>query len=317
MRVFFGVCLLTCFLTAYSEEDSFDFSSSQIPLIPIVQKEKVMTESRTWKGIRPILRGSRIRGDKKAILHGHVQDPSLKWEWGFRRGFKLDHGGEESLFTGSYTHFHSKSYASLEKEGALFALWHKVESPRALELGRSTRSNWRLNVDIADLEMGKMFNLRKSFTVRPHVGMRGTLMIQRFNIAYEKFEQGTLNKLPASNNCLAVGTRGGIDTSWQMGKGFGVFGDSALSWLSGYRNLHERSEVASNMGIVVMESSLGLHYEKRFMKSLRVFTIKAGYEFNHFFNQDRLASWFSSMTGEASQERISLQGLSWGFRLAF
>ena len=316
MRIFFGVCV-TLFLTAYSEEDSFDFSSSHISLIPAVQKEKAMTESRVWGRKNPNLRGSRIRGDKKAILHGHVQDPSLKWDWGFRRGIKLDRSQEELLITGTYTHFHSKSYASLEKEGALFPLWHKVESPKALELGRSTRSDWRLDVDMADLEVGKIFNLRKFFEVRPHVGMRGTLMVQKFNIAYEKFEQGTLRQPLVSNNCLAVGTRGGIDTSWYIGRGFGIFGDSALSWLSGYHNLHERSAAAANMGIVVMESSLGLHYEKRFVKSICFLTIQAGYEFNHFFNQERLGSWFSRVTGEPSQERISLQGLSWGFRLAF
>jgi hypothetical protein len=304
-------------LTAYSEEDSFDFSFSQISLIPAVQKDKAMTEARVWSGIGSRLKGSRIRGDKKAILHGHVQDPSLKWDWGFRRGVKLDRSQEEWLITGTYTHFHSKSYASLEKGGELFPLWHRPESPKALELGRSTRSDWRLNVDIADFEVGKIFNLRKLFTLRPHVGMRGTLMVQKFNIDYEKFEKGDLKEPSVRNNCLAVGTRSGVDTSWQLGKGFGVFGDSALSWLSGYHNLNERSLVTSNMGIVVMESSLGLHYEKQFAKSLCFLTIKAGYEFNHFFNQERLATWFSSMTGESTQERISLQGLSWGFRLAF
>ncbi len=318
MRIFFGACLLTsAFLTAYSEEDSFEFSFSQISLIPAIQKEKAMTEARVWSEISPGLKGSRIRGDKKAVLHGHVQDPSLKWNWGFRRGFKLDRSSEGWLITGTYTHFHSKSYASLEKGGELFPLWHKVESAKALELGRSTRSDWRLNVDIADVEVGRMFSLRKLFNMRPHLGMRGTLMVQKFNIAYEKFERGDLRGPAFSNNCLAVGTRGGVDTSWQLGKGFGVFGDSALSWLCGYHNLHERNLATSNMGILVMESSLGLHYEKRFMKSLCFLTIKAGYELNHFFNQDRLAHWFSSMSGETSQEKISLQGLSWGFRLAF
>lgn len=276
-----------------------------------------MTGARVWSGITPGLKRSRIRGDKKAVLHGHVQDPSLKWDWGFRREVKLDRSQEGWLVTGTYTHFHSKSYASLEKEGELFPLWHKVGSAKAPELGRSARSDWRLNVDIADVEVGKMFNLRKLFTVRPHLGMRGTLIVQKFNIAYEKFERGDLKGPAFSNNCLAIGTRGGVDTSWQFVKGFGVFGDSALSWLSGYHNLHERSLSAGNMGIFVIESSLGLHYEKSFMRSLCFLTIKAGYEFNHFFNQDRLATWFSSMTGEPSQEKISLQGLSWSFRLAF
>ncbi len=318
MKALFGVCLFTCFSLLQAEESLFDFTSAQTSHLPAVQKEKTMRESKLFQGLNPRLKNSQIRGDRKAIVHGHVQESGLRtWEWGFRRSFKLNKAQEGWALNGTYTHFHSKSYASLEKGGQLFPLWHQVESPRAVELGRSSRSKWRLDVDMTDLEVGKSFTVQNFLSMRPHVGVRGALMYQKFNIAYERFERGTLREPLFWNNCVAVGTRGGIDTSWHLGKGFGIFGDGALSWLSGYHNLHEITIPSARMGIAVMESSLGLHYEKRFLKSICLFTVKAGYEFNHFFGQDRWASWFSSMTGEPSQERIALQGLSWSFRLEF
>ncbi len=314
MRGFlFGCLTFTSIFQA--EEPIFDFASFQESRFPLLEKEKTKAESALWKINSSDSVKRFARRDKKAVLHGHVLDPSLKWDWGFRNGIKYNRAVEDVFVAGTYTHFHSKSYASLEKDGELMPLWHQVESPQAIELGRSTASSWRLDVDIGDVEIGKTFKVQKILSVRPHIGIRGTCMYQKFDIDYERFERGVLKEPALANNSLGLGTRGGVDSFLTLGKGVFFFGDSALSWLKSYHNIHERHDL--NMGMTVMECSLGFQYEKKFEDSLCLFTMKTGYEFNYFFNQERWGNWFSSVGNKLEQERISLEGFSLGFRLDF
>lgn len=310
-----GICLS---VFTYLEADSLfsgDMSAQDLQ-IPVVQKEGSMPESMHWEKISLKVTKPFSKRDKKALLHGHVHESSLKWDWGLRDGIKYNGIEEEWLIAGTYTHFHSKSYASLENEGWLIPTWQKEESSKAKEMGSSAASRWRLDVEIGDIEAGKTFKVREYLSIRPHVGIRAALMNQNFDINYEKFERGVLKEPAFWNNSLGFGGRGGVDTSFQFGKGVSFYGDGALSLLKTYHNIHE-SALDRNIGIAIAEFSLGLRYEKNFMNSLCLLTMKVGYEFNHFFNQQRWANWFSPLAQTMSYDKISFQGFSTGFRLDF
>ncbi len=113
------------------------------------------------------------------------------------------------------------------------------------------------------------------------------------------------------NNCLGIGARTGFDSLWNLGDGLKVFGDGALSWLTGYHNIHQRQslvdigssevDIRPNAAIAIAELSCGLQYD------LRSFNMRLGYELSYFLNKNRWADLFSS---EGDDGRISLQGLS-------
>src|SRR3989339_1215623 len=321
-RVFLFSSAPLCFAffsLAEAEESIFDFSATAFFPFHQISKEKVMNESRVWKKGKSSLRKTLMRRDKNGLLHGHVHDSSLNWDWGLRNGIKCNDSDQEWLIAATYTHFHSKSFASLEKDRELLPTWHAFDSSEALELGRSDHSRWRLDIDMADLEVGKSFSLQNFLNVRPHLGVRTTWMYQKFEINYEKFDRGYLREPILWNNCLGIGTRGGVDTIWALGNHISFFGDGALSWLSGYTNIHERQLISSSanssekavpsIGIAMMEYSLGVQYESKIPKSIKSFNMKCGYEFNYFLNKNRWVNSFSPITNNLS-EKISLEGLS-------
>lgn len=285
-----------------------------------------MQGSRFWKGADGGILKLLVPRTGDDVLHGHVQDSSFEWDWGVRSGIKYDDPYAEWHLTATHTHFHSKPYAGLQSGREIVPLWHDLESPLGQELSKSSHSNWKLDVDIADLEFGRIFAVNHMMNVTPHAGIRTTWMYQKFTIDYDQFSKGFLDQPALGNNCLALGTRGGIDTLWSLGESFSFFGDGALSWLYGYHNIHGRqslvylgaSDVSSpGMHIAMLECSLGLQYGKKFLKSQRSLAVKMGYEINYFFNRNRWMNGFSPLESDLEQGKISLQGLSFGFRLDY
>lgn len=317
------ICL--SFIT-FVQAEEVNFSFAPVYSLPSLQKSFGAQDTRFWKGEKSALSKSLARRGRNAVLHGHVQDPSLQWDWGFRSGLKYDDPYSEWHITGTYTHFHSKPYASLQSEGELFPLWNELESPEGQELEKSSHSRWRLDVDIADMEVGKIFAVKRFINIRPHVGVRSTWMYQKFTIDYERYSKGFLKEPALWNNCLGLGTRGGVDTFWFLGKRFSFFSDGAISWLYGYHNIHERQSLVSlgtseptrpSIDIAMLEASLGLQYERIFPRLKRSLTIKMGYEINYFVNRNHWVDWFSPMANNLSQERIALQGFSLGLHFGF
>jgi hypothetical protein len=228
--------------------------------------------------------------------------------------------------TATHTHFHSKPYAGLQSGREIVPLWQDLESPIGQELKKSSHSEWKLDVDITDLEFGKIFATTRFLSVTPHIGVRTTWMYQKLSIDYTQFRKGFLEQPAIGNNYLALGSRGGIDTLCSLGKNLCFFGDGAISWLYGYHNIHERQSFLPlaaaeiprpGMNMAMFECSLGLEYQKKFLKSQRMLSLKIGYEVNYFFDRNQWLNGFSPSQSVPKQNSISLQGLSLGFRLNF
>lgn len=312
-----GCCTLVSGL--WANELPWEVSAFSPAALPNFAKAGSFLEQPHWTGGKPSLKKFLARRDKDIILHGHVQEPSLNWEWGFRNGIKYKDAHDEWHLAATYTHFHSKSFASVQSEEGFFPVWQEIGSSQAIEQGQSPYSSWRLDVDIADVEMGKAFVLQKFLSLHPHLGVRTTWMYQKFAFDYEDL----LKEPIFGSNCLGVGFRGGVDTSWRLGRGASFFGDGAISWLSGYHNIYRQGSLGEEFGkrpsvaIAMVECSFGLQYKKSFRNSLGAWTAKLGYELNYFFNRNKWVDWFNPIEPGVAQERLSLQGLSMGFRLDF
>lgn len=312
--------------STFIHADETSFSFAPIYSLPSLQKSFGMQDLRFWKGTEGGLSKLLARRGVDDVLHGHVQDSSFEWDWGVRSGVKYDDPYAEWHLTATHTHFHSKPYAGSQNGREIVPLWHDLESPIGQELERSSHSSWKLDVDIADVEIGRIFAFKRFVNVTPHAGIRSTWMYQKLTIDYDQFSKGFLNQPALGNNCLALGARGGADSLWSLGKNLSFFGDGAISWLYGYHNIHERQSLVTlggsipprpRINISMLECSLGLQYAKQFPRSQSSLTVKMGYEINYFFNRNRWMNGFSPMEPSVDQEKISLQGLSLGFRLDF
>ncbi len=313
-------------VSTFLHADEVNFSFDPINSLPSFKKGYSAQRTDFWRGAtqNPLkLFVPRGGGD---VLHGHVQDPSLRWNWGMRNGIKYDDPYAEWHLTATHTHFHSKSYASSQKEREIVPLWQELKSPLGQGFNPSVQSSWQLDIDVADVEVGKIFGVNRFMNVTPHAGIRSSWMYQKMDIDFAQLGKDLFQQPAVGNNCLALGTRGGLDTSWTLGKSVSFFCDSAVSWLYGYHNIHERQSVIAfssssvpspRINISMLEYSLGLQYQKKFSRLQRSLSIKMGYEINYFFNNHRWMNGFSPIEPDSLEQKISLQGLSWGLQLSF
>jgi hypothetical protein len=327
LKPFLPTVFLCCSLLA-EESSLFDFPLTQTHFSSLPPQEKRGWGSYRIKADESSFMRSFIRTDKGAIFHGHVEDSEFKWDWGARSGVRYNGLEEDWHLAATYTHFHSRSFASLQKEGKIQPVWDEIGSLSPGEFKDLARSSWRLDLDIADLEFGKAFVFQDVFSFRPHLGVRSTWIYQKFDIDDENdFGNQPVEDPAYWNNCLAIGARSGVDTFWTLGKRLKVFGDGAFSFLSGYHNVHQRQsfmqmrsslqDLNPALGFGLVEFSLGLQYDRTFEKPRSFMSMRLGYEVNYFLNQGEVVDWFQPFAQGGIKQMISLEGLSASFHLDF
>ncbi len=311
----FGLCLSMsfCSFLVWAGEDTDpmeDFSplkENTFHFLSSITSQNLLQDLPLWRNNSYSLKRFLVKKEKNAIVHGHVDEPSLRWEWGFRNGIKYHDPHEEWHVAGSYAHYHSRSYRSIKKEEGFMPVW---ESFRTSLPGDTKDPTWRLDVDFADIETARAYVMRKFLSIRPHVGMRTARVYQKFSAP----DESLLKEPTLGSTCLAIGGRGGVDTSWKMGRGLGIFVDSALSLLL------TRNRLSPDLFLPMqsLEYCLGLQYEKKWTKPLTFLLVRIGYECNSLFpfSEHEETSWIDG-SYHRPQEKIVLEGLSLGFHLDF
>ncbi|MBI2742377.1 MAG: hypothetical protein HYX48_00475 [Chlamydiales bacterium] len=112
------------------------------------------------------------------------------------------------------------------------------------------RAKWRLHYNTLDFELGRTFTPNHNLSLRPHAGLRGVLILQRYKIDQEENHPGItppnqhdfVNNI---NNFRGVAIRAGLDTVWYFAKHFGLYGDFAASLASGKFEILNRQRTQS------------------------------------------------------------------------
>lgn len=324
--IFFGILAV-----ANAEEEVVEFSS---PFSAFLVTPKDGLNQLDFSG-KPLVKKEKQIAFlyKNMIKHGHVQDPELVWDWGFRTGVGVNTVVKNWNLIATYTKFHSKPFASMATpEGLVMPTWKESRIGKNEGAGPDGLVAWRLHLDLADVEVGKVFEPTNTVCLRPHIGVRAAWIYQKRKKVQITQDEVSHRSQPlfCSNNCVGLGCRTGLDSLWSVGKGLSLFTDGALSLLAGYYNIDQKKrpvqtnfqiedeENKATNGIATAEVSLGIQYEKA-LTSRKFFTVRMGYEVNYIFNQTRWMDWFSNSKGALSDagSGMSLQGITLGFRLDF
>src|SRR3990167_5034121 len=156
--IFFGSCFLFSFVGG-KEDLPFSFEQ-EIALMPTLEqtKQKGLPGGIRLKKIKNLRSKSSHTG---MIRHGHVQDPALEWDWGFRTAIGLENLPENLNISATHTQFHTRTFASTRTQtGMLVPTW---------EDGKKDDSPWLLHLELADMELGKDFALTSDLLIRPHL----------------------------------------------------------------------------------------------------------------------------------------------------
>ncbi len=261
---------------------------------------------------------------------GNVRHWKGKWNAGFRLGlgYNMAHDGwDTDLY---WTHYSSRGRSDAgecEECGCETTFINPIFYPKEY---RSSSSNgtsptfaieaeakkWKLNLNMVDWELGREFFVSKWLTLRPHMGLRGAWVRQKFGVEYAGGNVATPYSATAltgansvdfetmKNNYWGVGIRGGLDTQWGLGSGWSLYGKLALSILWGKFKVSEEAEVqnettgteADVMTIrnkftvmrPVADLALGLRYDTTFSDDSWGMGFWAGWETHYFWGQNKL-----------------------------
>jgi len=253
------------------------------------------------------------------LIDAEYLTPNSKYDFGFKFGFGYNSACDGWDIGILWTRFRdgAKSHeeAELEDNHALLPLWSAFQFPNAgnapILFANDIETFWKVELDIFDIELGREFWTSKFLSMRPHVGLRIAFIDQEFDIEHKggswSFGSNLIfnDEVELDNDFKGVGLRGGLDTVWNFGCGFALYGNFALSIVYGRFDLHHdesirdaRSPFSKNKILETKEGfrkssgmadlALGVQWSTMFCDCQYGFTIGFGWEQHIFFQQNQL-----------------------------
>jgi hypothetical protein len=171
-------------------------------------------------------------------------DPRYGYEVGYRvgAGYRIPYRGWDVL--GSWTHFQTtgKRRIDAKDDVDVSAIWFD-ENAFTINPDGMTGKN-RIHFDTFDFELGKLIHFVPSFGLRPFIGFKMAWIKEHYSVDYPNHNissaDGGAGFIKMYNDFQGVGLRMGVNTDWEMDKGFAVLAKAVYSILWG--NLDKKRE---------------------------------------------------------------------------
>lgn len=255
----------------------------------------------------------------------------LDWNYGFRLGAdrKFGSDGWDSNF--SWTWFQTKSthsivagpYQTVSAEFFAAFLGNLKDGGDSI---LETKGHWTLLFNMFDLDLGRDFQVSRSLSIRPFLGLKGGYIHQPIKIDYsdigEKDSEGHYSgQENLKNNFWGVGPSGGVNTVWMLSNFhsnfFNLSGDFSMATLWGNwvcsdvytTSLGDSYTVAmknSSLGALMFRGFLGMGWDAYFNHCRSCLSLKLGYEMQIWINQFRL----STLQLQRLHGDLTLQGIT-------
>ncbi|MBS0620553.1 MAG: hypothetical protein JSS61_03735 [Verrucomicrobia bacterium] len=227
--------------------------------------------------------------------HTRIDTPRFSWNWGFRvgAGYNTPYDGWD--INSSWTHIRNNAHGTRRAgDDLLVPVWTTVGH---LFPGSPTRAHchWLATLNQFDLDLGREFFVGRHITLRPHMGLRTTWIAQEDKITYSSATNSQEVKL--KEDFWGFGFLAGLDTDWRLGAGFSIYGNAGLAALLGYFALHQRAELnevdiwsqrkSCRTGKAILDLAMGFKWVGKFCNERFGVTLRAGYEYHLYFNQNQ------------------------------
>jgi len=257
------------------------------------------------------------------LIDAQYMRPDSHWDLGFKLGLgygsKLDGWDIGILWTHFKNHVSTEVEAESSDNTSLLPLWSAFstnagsDSAANILWANEIDTTWEVDLNLIDIDMGREFWTSKYLSIRPYVGIRIARIDQEFYIEQKGGAWLVINDAnPASNGYVdmkndfkGVGVRGGLASSWNMGRGFAFFGNAAISLIYGRFNIEQneynRLAVAPFSKQAIMETEehfrsskamtdleLGLKWSTLFNDCKYGFMLAIAWEHHMFFDQNQL-----------------------------
>ncbi len=229
----------------------------------------------------------------------------FRWSPGGRLGviYKPESFFDAKLYM---TYFSSKALESIAAPRGQFFIPEFFSGFTTENLFNAAQLNWRLIMNMVDLEIGHVFQPIKTLTFRPFIGIKGGTINQTI---HSNWEANVVNNAVyyasenLKNNFRGIGPSFGIDGSFKLSENLAVHSDFATALLWGRWNIEDvYHRPAALLGLIpettittnTKNSQLGSFMARYFLglawtyQAKATVVITAGYEMQFWSNQLRL-----------------------------
>ncbi len=268
------------------------------------------------------------------LIDAEYLTPNYSWDFGFKAGIGYATTCDGWDFGVLWTHFHDGATdhveANVDDNHTLLPLWSAFSSGLGSVLyATDIRTNWKLKLDLVDIELGRNFWTSRLVSIRPHVGLRVALIKQNYEIdhsggSWSAIISNTIgdiaqpafnNRVDLSNDYRGIGLRSGLDSFWNFGCGWALYGNLAASIIYGrFKVDHdEQNRLAANphpktkilethesfrASRAMLDLALGVQWSGMFCDCKYGITVALGWEHHLLFDQNQM--WRVNRIGDVS-----------------
>ena len=265
------------------------------------------------------------------LVDAEYENPNFKWDFGFKVGLGYNTTCDGWDIGITWTWYRGKAHDKVEAEASdnytLLPLWSAYNSSVGGTLFASDiESDWKLELNLIDIELGREYWVSKMMTVRPFMGLRIGYIDQSYNLKHKGGAYGEItstsnlqspinNEVDLKNDFHGVGVRGGLDSILHLGCGWGIYGNLAASVVYGRFSVdhdetnrlaqspHTKSkvlEVKENFRAsrAMLDLGLGLQWAGLFCDCKYGLSVSLGWEQHLFFHQNQM--WRVNRIGEGN-----------------
>lgn len=271
---------------------------------------------------------------KKIIKQGEVKHLDFDWDWGARvgLGYKIPHDKWDFYAAYTYLQGHAHGHAG---GPVVFPSWASgFGFADCCLYSKKAKAHWHLNLNMADIELGRNCMTSRWLSLRPFMGARGLFIDHDFTVDYAGgiVASSDVDVFQADSDFWGAGLRFGVDSLWGLGKGLGIYGNGSASLLSGHFDVHEKEKLKKARSphvkiedeveniVATADLALGLQWDYLFSNDRFHFGFKFGWEFNIFFDQNQLFNFLNTDTPGAirsNKDDLTFQGVTLGLRFDF
>lgn len=200
----------------------------------------------------------------------------------------------------NYTRFVPDASESAHGSFYPLFLFQGTRGPHGTHVSKA-HAHWKVEFQTADVEIGRVYYVGKTFVVRPFFGLKGAWIDQDVKVSYEggfiPHEQSYRTKF--DNDFKGGGPLIGVESNWLIGEGFSLFGDFAAAPVVGYFfnqqkqfQLHGAKVVDLNTDSHLVSPTLqivaGLAWDRNFHRDRMRIGLSAGFEAQYWWEQNQI-----------------------------
>lgn len=171
-------------------------------------------------------------------------------------------------------------------------------------------AHWKLRLNLIDVVIGRPFCVNSCLSLRPYIGARGAIFDQRYLLDYRASLNGSIEDTPGVQEKFKLktkfegaGLRLGMETQYDIGCGFAIYGDLAGSLLWGREKISTYSTRRSPPSdqefhladfllaeeecgcLAITDAAIGIRWSQCCFN--KIFTLELGWEHHFFFNTSK------------------------------